>query len=153
MPPCNRRRPDTVARKCAVEDGTGGSNRKKFNFHRPYRFENSTRSKVFFRLKNHEFVLQRRNGTVTASASLMLEVGPDSESEKFKSDGDIKVIYTIKYKDGQGKPTIVPDLMIFQFSPQQHGKVTRNPIDLGTIKFDQIHSVCWAISHYTVLKA
>lgn len=153
MAPWRRRRPDTVARKCAVEDGNGGSNRKKFKFDRSYRFENSTRSKVFFRLKNHEFVLQRRNGTVTASASLMLEIDKDPSAEKFKSAAPIKVIYTIKYKEGQGKPTILSDLMEFEFSPTRHGRVSKTSAPLDTIKFDQIHGVCWAISHYTVHRA
>lgn len=154
MPPWNRRRPDTVARKCVVEDGTGGPNRKKFNFHRPYRFENSTRSKVFFRLEDHEFELQKQNdGTVTATASLKVEVDTDPAAERFRSAAPIKVIYTIKYEDGQGKPTILDNLMEFEFSPNQHGPVTAPPTGIGTIKFDRIQSVCWAISHYTVDRA
>ncbi len=154
MPPWKHRRPDNVSRKCAVEDGTGGPQRKKFKFHRPYRFENSTRSKVFFRLKDHEFELQKQNdGKVRATASLKVEVDTDPAAKKFKSAEPIKVIYTIKYKEGQGKPTIVPNLMEFEFSPTQHGPVTRDPLLLDTIRFDQIHSVCWAISHYTVDRA
>ena len=152
MPPWKRRQPGTVSRKCAVDDGTGGPDRKKFKFDRSYRFENSARNTVFFRFKKHVFELRRQpDGKVTATSTLKVEVDKDPKAKKFRSDGDdIKVIYTIKYEDGQGAPTIRDDLMKFQFSPTRHGQITGPSTDLGTLNFDQIQSVCWAISHYTV---
>lgn len=154
MAPWRRRRPDTVSRKCAVEDGTGGPKRKKFKFGRPYRFENSTSTTVFFRLKDHVFELQEQpDGKVMATSTLKVEVDTDPAAKRFKSAAPINIIYTIKYEDGQGKPTILPKLMEFEFSPDQHGPVTKTSAPLDTIRFDQIHSVCWAISHYTVDRA
>ena len=157
MPPWKRRRSGTVSRKCAVDvardDPIPDPKHKRFEFHRPYRFENSARNTVFFRFQKHELGLQKQqDNTVKATASLILEVDKNA-AQKFRSDRDINVIYTIKYEDGQGEPTILDNLMKFQFSPTQHGRVTGPSTDLGTIKFDQIHSVCWAISHYSVRKA